>query len=212
VLNSSDSSVRIEEFGQTGDDPSIVGDYDGDGLADPAVYRAAAVAGQQSFFYYRPSFNNPSGNITYVAWGTSGDLAVRGDFSGDGRIDPTVFRPQTGTWYSLNVNDGNSTTATNWGLNTDLLVPADYTGDGKTDCAVFRDGVWYILRSEDRVPIYWNWGLPTDKPVPADYDGDDRADVAVYRDGMWYILGTSVTQFVHFGFSTDVPIPAAYMP
>ena len=213
VLNSSDNSVRIEQFGQTGDDPSVIGDYDGDGLADPAVYRPGAAPGQQSYFYYRPSFNNPEGNTTYVPWGTNGDIAVRGDFSGDGRLDPTVFRPQTATWFSVNVNDGNSTTVRNWGIPTDKLVPADYTGDGKTDHAVFRNGVWYILRSDTGLAEYTSWGLSTDTLVPADYDGDGRADIAVYRDGTWYILqGTSGDRRVQFGLSTDVPTPTSYVP
>lgn len=212
ILNSSDNSVRVEDFGQTGDDPSVVGDYDGDGLADPAVYRAGATPGQPSFFYYRRSFNNPGGDITFVPWGAHSDVAVRGDFSGDGRIDPTVFRPQTGTWFTVNVNDGNATFAASWGIAGDTLVPADYTGDGKTDRAVFRNGIWYVLRSDNGGAEYTTWGLSTDRVVPADYDGDGRADIAVYRDGAWYILGTSETRFLNFGSATDVPVPSAYMP
>lgn len=213
VLNSSDNSVRIEQFGQIGDDPSVMGDYDGDGLADPAVYRPGASPGQQSYFYYRPSFNNAGGNTTFVPWGTNGDIAIRGDFSGDGRLDPTVFRPQNGTWFTVNVNDGNSTTVRTWGLATDTLVPADYTGDGKTDHAVFRNGVWYILRSDTGLAEYATWGLSTDKLVPADYDGDGRADIAVYRDGSWYIQqSTAGVRTIQFGLSTDVPTPTSYVP
>ena len=212
ILKSSDNTAAIEQFGQTGDDPSIVGDYDGDGKADPAVYRPGATPGQQSFFYYRGSFNNPTGNITFVPWGTNGDVAARGDYNGDARLDPTVFRPITGVWYSLNLAN-NTSTATNWGLATDKLVPADYTGDGKTDHAVFRNGVWYILQSGTGLTQYANWGLPTDKLVPADYDGDGRADVAVYRDGTWYIQqSSSGERNIAFGLPTDIPTPSSYVP
>ena len=211
VLNSFDNTIRIEPFGQTGDDPSIIGDYDGDGKADPAIYRQGAAPGQQSFFYYRGSLNNPNGNTTFIPWGTNGDLAARGDYNGDGRLDPTVFRP-TGVWYSLNLTN-NSTTATNWGLSTDKLVPADYTGDGKTDHAIFRNGVWYIRDSNTGVAQYANWGLATDKLIPADYDGDGRADIAVYRDGTWYIQqSSSGFRALEFGLSTDVPTPTSYVP
>lgn len=213
VLNSADNSVRIESFGQTGDDPSVVGDYDGDGQADPAVYRPGATPGQQSYFYYRGSYQNPGGNITYISWGLNGDIAARGDFSGDGRIDPTVFRPSTGTWFTVNVNDGNAISIVNWGLGTDALVPADYTGDGKTDRAVFRNGIWYILRSDTGLADYANWGLATDRLVPADYDGDGRADVAVYRNGVWYIQqSTAGMRVLSFGLPTDIPAPSGYMP
>lgn len=211
ILNSSNSTARIEQFGQTSDDPSIVGDYDGDGKADPAVYRNGA-AGQQSYFYYRGSLNNPGGNTTYVPWGTNGDVAARGDYNGDGRFDPTVFRPSNGVWYSLNLTS-NTFTATQWGLSTDKLVPADYTGDGKTDYAVFRNGTWHILRSDTGAAQYAYWGLSTDTLVPADYDGDGRSDVAVYRNGTWHIRqSTAGDRTIAFGLSTDVPVPSAYLP
>jgi hypothetical protein len=212
ILNSTDNTASIIEFGQTGDDPSIVGDYDGDGKADPAVYRPGATAGQQSVFYYRGSSNNPSGNITFTPWGLNGDIAARGDYNGDGRLDPTVFRPLNGTWYSLNLTN-NTNTATNWGLATDKLVPADYTGDGKTDYAIFRNGVWYVLQSNTGLTQYATWGLSTDKLVPADYDGDGLADVAIYRDGVWYIQQSSGgNRFIAFGLATDMPTPASYLP
>ena len=212
ILNSFDNTAGVVPFGQTGDDPSIIGDYDGDGKADPAVYRPGAAAGQQSVFYYRGSLNNPTGNITFIPWGTNGDIAARGDYNGDGRLDPTVFRPANGTWYSLDLTN-NSSTATNWGLATDKLVPADYTGDGKTDLAVFRNGVWYILQSNTGLTQYAAWGLSTDKLVPADYDGDGLADVAVYRDGIWYIRQSSGgDRNLAFGLATDLPTPASYLP
>ncbi len=212
VLNSSDNSVRIEQFGQPGDDPSVVGDYDDDGKADAAVYRPGSSLGQQSFFYYRGSLNNPSGAISFIPWGSSGDIAARGDYNGDGRLDPTIFRPASGIWYSLNLTNITST-VTNWGLGTDKLVPADYNGDGKTDHAVFRNGVWYIRESGSGLGRYANWGLATDKLVPSDYDGDGRTDVAVYRDGVWYIQQSSGdTRQISFGLSTDIPTPVSYLP
>lgn len=212
ILNSSNNTVRVEQFGQTGDDPSVVADYDGDGMADPAVYRAGAAPGQPSFFYYRASANNPNGDTTYIPWGTNGDIAARGDYNGDGRFDPTVFRPSTGVWHSLNLAD-NAYTAIPWGVSTDTLVPADYDGDGKTDRAVFRNGTWFILESSTSQAQYAYWGFGSDKPVPADYDRDGHADVAIYRSGTWYIQQTTNgNRVIPFGLSTDTPTPAAYLP
>ena len=212
ILNSFDNSVTVELFGQTGDDPSVVGDYDGDGKADPAVYRPGASAGQQSFFYFRGSLNNATGAISFIPWGTNGDVAARGDYNGDGRLDPTVFRPVSGTWYSLNLTN-TTFSATHWGLGTDKLVPGDYDGDGKTDIAVFRNGVWYIRQSSSGLAQYATWGLSTDKLVPADYDGDGLADVAVFRDGIWYIRqSSSGERNIVFGLSTDIPTPSSYLP
>ena len=46
IFNSSDSTVSTVDFGQFFDNPTVVGDYDGDGSADPAVYRCPPGGGQ----------------------------------------------------------------------------------------------------------------------------------------------------------------------
>ena len=209
ILQSSDNTFRQEQLGSAGDLPTIVGDWDGDGRADVAVYRG----GVQSYFYYRPSAS-PGISFISVPWGTSGDKPVRGDFDGDGRFDAAVFRPSNSVWYVLKSSD-NQPIFLSWGLANDRPVPADYDGDGKTDIAVFRpsDSVWYILNSADGTAFIRQWGISTDTPVPADYNGDGKAETAVYRasEQRWYIPIWSVTGAVYtkFGTTGDVAVPAA---
>jgi uncharacterized delta-60 repeat protein len=211
ILKSSNNTVRVEQFGQTGDDPTVVGDWDGDGRADVAVYRNAAF-GNQSCFFYRGSFNNPNGNITFLPWGTNGDKAVRGDFDGDERIDAAVFRTSNQTWY-VQQSSSVALYALQFGLGSDKLTPADYDGDGKTDVAVFRGGVWYLLLSSTQTVSITTWGIGIDTPVPADYDGDGKTDLAIYRNGIWWILQslTNSTSVRAFGLGNDLPIPSAYI-
>lgn len=211
ILQSSTNTMRIERFGQTGDDPAIVGDWDGDGKADPAVHRGPG-GGPQAYIYFRGSLNNPSGNVTYLPWGISGDKAMRGDFDGDGKMDPAVFRPSNGVWYISQSSNG-SIRFENWGIASDKFVPADYDGDAKTDIAVFRSGVWYIKQSSNSQTAYINWGLATDTLVPADYDGDGKTDAAVYRNGVWYerLSGTGSMSVVNFGLSTDTAVAGAFV-
>jgi hypothetical protein len=140
------------------------------------------------------------------------------DFDADGKGDFTVFRPETGEWYTLLSSDPTNYVANQWGDCNDLVVTGDYDGDGKSDIGVFRpsDGVWYILTSS--TPGSYQsvrWGLFDDVPVPGDYDGDGKTDIAVFRPilGIWYILksGTpgSYTS-VFWGLSDDVPAPGDY--
>jgi hypothetical protein len=141
----------------------------------------------------------------------------QGDFDGDGRTDPAIYRPSTGLWAILKSSTNYTTSATvSWGLSTDVAVPGDYDGDGKTDPVVFRPstGGWYILLSSTNYSSSFgvSWGLSTDIPAPADYDGDGRFDPAIFRPstGLWAVLKSSTnytTSFtVSWGLSTDTPM------
>jgi uncharacterized delta-60 repeat protein len=201
ILNSSNGTFRVLNLGLAGD-VSVHGDWDGDGRADPAVYREAS-GGGQSVFYYRGSLNNPADNITFVPWGTTGDKAVRGDFDGDGWMDPAIFRLSTGTWV-FRRSSNQQVVFEQWGVASDRLVPADYDGDRRTDLAVFRDGTWFIRPSGGGALRFIQFATATDVPVPGDYDGDGRADPTIYRGGQWWSLqgfaGISVAQW---GLPTD---------
>jgi hypothetical protein len=188
------STVDVQIFGQDGDDPAVVGDYDGDNKADPAVYRCpdiAAPAGQ-CFFFFRGSNANPGGNVTYVPWGfgNDGDFFPNvGDFDGDGKNDfciqaehPSV--PGQGLFYLLRSSDS-AVEWVSWGNDSDFLIPGDYDGDGKTDFCVRRTGLdnrrqyWILFRTgltDLRI-----WGVTGDTSVPGDYDGDGKTDLAIWR-------------------------------
>jgi hypothetical protein len=185
-----------------------VGDYDGDGRTDFAVFRPS-----NSTWYVQPAVG--VGGFSR-AWGTSGDVPAPGDYDGDGRTDLAVYRPSTGTWYAL--KSGSNWTASftaRWGTSTDIPVPGEYDGDGITDPAVFRpsDGTWHVLLSSTGYASRWSarWGASGDRPVPADYDGDGRADFALYRpaNGTWFVLtsrsgyASAITR--RWGAAGDIP-------
>ena len=128
---------------------------------------------------------------TAFQWGGAGDLAVPGDYDGDGKTDFSVFRPSSGTWYVTRSSDG-SNFAYAFGQSGDRVAQADYDGDGKTDAAVYRDGWWYIQRSSQGFTSF-NFGLASDTSAPADYDGDGKADLSIWRpgDATFYTLKSS---------------------
>jgi hypothetical protein len=134
------------------------------------------------------------------------------DFDGDGKADPSIYRPSTGTWSYAASSASNEIRSTRWGISADIAVAADYDGDRKSDLAVFRSGTWYIMGSAGAFRGE-AFGSPGDIPQPGDYDGDGRADLAVFRpsNGTWYMLGsTKGFTAVQFGVSTDKPVAADY--
>jgi len=219
ILQSTTNTVRVDFFGQTGDDPAVVGDYDGDNKADPAVFRCPALGGGdgQCYFFYRGSNANPSGNITYVPWGFGEDgdfFPLVGDFDGDGKNDFCLQRanpasPTNGQFVLLKSN-GLGVEYINWGLSSDFLIPGDYDADGKSDICVRRTGVptagarTYFLLTRTGATSQTQWGVTGDTSVPGDYDGDGKTDFAIWRGSStpgasrFWILNSSnssVTQF-----------------
>src|SRR5207344_2288550 len=77
-------------------------------------------------------------------------FSVRGDFDGDRKTEPAVFRPSTGEWF-LARSTSNYTVPSiyQWGGVGDIPVAGDYDGDSKIDPAVYRPSTltWYALLS-----------------------------------------------------------------
>ena len=222
ILNSATNTLRIDVFGQSGDEPRVVGDYDGDGKADPAVYRAGANSGDQSTWFFRGSLNNPSGNIAYVPWGLNGDFPAPGDYDGDGKRDFVVQRNNGGgqaKFWMFQTTAGLAQVV--FGTPTDVIVPGDYDGDGKTDIATIRGSagqyVWFVRPSSTGVVSaapYATFGASaTDFVVQGDYDGDGRTDPAVWRpsasagaSAFWVLGSTGGAYSVPFGQNGDYPV------
>jgi CHRD domain/FG-GAP-like repeat len=211
ILQSSNNTLRVEQFGSTGDDPRMVYDYDGDGRTDPAVWRS----GSPGFLFYRPSANNPPGSFVGIAFGQSGDFPNPGDFDGDGRGDICVQR----STQFLCQNTTTGFKAVNWGLGSDFGVPGDYDGDGKTDINVVRtvgsNRVWFPLRSLDGAFQATTWGTSAAVRTQGDYDGDGKTDVAVWQTSSgtqrtYYVLPSNGNPFFSqdWGLSTDTSINA----
>lgn len=213
IFQSATSTVSIIQYGQTGDIPSVIGDYDNDGKADAAVYRP----GSPALWFYRAS---STGNTSVVQWGTTGDVPAPGDFDGDGKNDFGIYR-NSGTgqldfWRIL--SNGTVLPVIRFGSPADVYVPGDYDGDHKTDIALFRLGgnpVWNWVSSANGSVHTVSWGLDGDKPVQGDYDADGKTDIAIWRPSVtpgqsafWVQLSSTGNPLV-FSFGTSGDFPAA---
>ena len=106
----------------------IVGDFDGDGKADIA-YVAPPSNGQSASYAILKSSTGYSfapGQPLFVPAGfpALGDTPVVGDFDGDGKADPGIWRASQGIWI-IPLSSGNYSTFlfTQWGQNGDTAIP-----------------------------------------------------------------------------------------
>jgi hypothetical protein len=199
---------RIVPFGRSAaapqsDNPSAVGDYDGDGKIDFAVARFSSANGVLTYLIMSSS-TNVMRSVNFGLSGSGSFAAVNGsDFNGDGRdelvfllIDTAAGANNVVNWLAGDAVSGNGVYRNTFGtFNSDTLItPADYTGDGRSDLvAVRRTGVqnntalWQILNTATNTSTSTPFGIAGsgasggDTPIRGDYDGDGRQDIAVYR-------------------------------
>jgi hypothetical protein len=211
VLRSRDGYIFRAKWGQTTssragriEDVAVPADYDGDKMADLAVWRP--VDGR---WYILTSQNNFSASHALIArLGINGDVPVPADYDGDGITDTAVFRAAENRWYIAQSKTGSLDTRSFEKADDATLVPGDYTGDGRADLAVFRTGVWIVQDLTNNEIEQFKFGFPDSRPVPGDYDGDGTTDYAVYRGGTFYIYDSAKPRFraLNFGREGDVPL------
>ena len=220
ILNSSNNTVRIDNFGLLGDEPRVFGDYDGDGKDDPAIYRGGANSGDQSFWAWRAS---TTGIINIRQWGQNGDFPAPGDYDGDGKMDLGVQRNNGGgqARFYIQQSSNLATYTTVFGTPTDVIVPGDYDGDGKTDIAVARSGAgqlnWYYQPSSTGTGfVSFVFGASaTDLTAQGDYDGDGKTDIAVWRpsatpgQSFFYVRNSSNGSLTTFQWGQNGDYPVA---
>ena len=182
---------------------SNLGDFDGDGSNDFAVFRPSSGTW----------FAQNSNGFTAFNFGGASDIPVSADYDGDGKTDAAVFKNVNGSGvWEINRSSDGGTTATQFGFATDIPVRGDFDGDGRNDLAVFRpsDGVWYVQKSNNTGFQIVRWGLSGDIPLSSDMDGDGKADIVVYRpsNGVWYWINSATGSIgiVRFGLEGDKPI------
>lgn len=117
-------------------------------------------------------------------YGGEGDIAITGDWNGDGITEIGVYR--NGEWYlDRNGNgvldDGDEILK---GVVGDDYLPVvgDFDGDGVDTIGYFANGTWYLDVNGDHNLQVFHLGQAGDQPVVGDWDGDGKDEIGVYRE------------------------------
>lgn len=203
------TSFNNDEFGNPDENDSpLAGDFDRDGVNDPAVYRP----GSPSRWIVLLSSTAFTTTLD-VSFGDNAldDIPLTGDIDGDGRTDFVIWRPGSpSTWFVLspaggggNVDFGDSE------ANDDSPALGDLDGDGRADLIIRRVGdddttTFHVRTTAGGFADPIHFGDVDDVYVPGDYNGDGIGDVVVVRvvDGNfeWFFrLSDGTFQSLQFG-------------
>ncbi len=193
-------------------------DFTGDGKTDWAVITNTP----DRHYRWKILANQPitAGNPPFIRifdYGFISDFLIPGDYTGDRKAEPTVWRSdQQGIFYVAQFPTGaNGITldrAVQWGTVGDGSVPGDYDGDGKLDYTVVRRSTtgltWFILNSRTFTWRSVAFGFPDGNTFPgADFTGDGRDELvftANVNGNLTYYIGDAVTGALVFAGSWGV--------
>jgi hypothetical protein len=136
----------------------------------------------------RWEFFQGSGVARTLRFGKAGDIALKGDFDGDGRDEIGVYRSSDGTFrLDLNMDGREEVTFQLEGMKPgDVPLAGDWDGDGKATAGYFRpqNSTWHLFnRNGPGVGDVWvnNFGGAGDVPLAGDWSRSGRTSVGFYR-------------------------------
>ncbi len=157
-----------------------VGDFDGDGKTDLAVFSSST-----GTIKYRPSGGGADvtvSNFTIPA----GDTPVVADYDGDGRADVGyVYSDANNTYFVWKQSSDGTTQTRTFGPSGCSPLVGDFDGDGKDDLAIFKssggtDYFNYFSSAGNTVISFTYPDSPVLTPIVADFDGDGRSDLGLF--------------------------------
>lgn len=165
-------------FGTPGDVP-FLGDFNGDGLRTPGLYRPSS-----GFAYIRDTLDTGFADLEWFM-GIPGDTPLLGDWDGDGIDSFGVYR--NGTVFLRNdLSTGPADVAPySFGIPGDVPFAGDFDGDGIDTVGLHRPTTGQVFMGNSQVTsvadLEFFFGNPGDLFVSGDWDGDDIDTVGVAR-------------------------------
>ncbi|HLG91082.1 MAG TPA: hypothetical protein VI336_02945, partial [Candidatus Saccharimonadales bacterium] len=182
----------------TSKDKVIVGDWDGDDTANPAIKR-----GNTYFFDHD---NDGEADVSY-SWGKSTDRVIVGDWDGDGADEIGLKR---GREYFLDYeNNASSNVYVSWGKPTDSAIVGDWDGDGADELGLKRGNQYFLdYDNNGSSNVSYAWGKPTDKVMVGKW-GLSKDGLGLRRGSEYFLdydNNASSNKSYSWGKATDVVI------
>lgn len=194
-------------FGRAGDIP-LVGDWDGDGIDTPAVYRP-----QEGRLLIRGSRDE----IAFVYPIPPGGLPVVADTNGDGR--DTVSLARGGRLYLMDglgrgpaSLDGPDPLPILLPAGTGALIGGDFDGDGVDELAAVSDGLVVVVGGSPLPPLGY---IGAALPVAGDWNGDGVHTVGAYdpwraQFRLYDVSGRGAAATLPYGATGMLPVAGAF--
>jgi uncharacterized protein YycO len=158
-------------------DKVITGDWNGDGLDSPGVFRNGT--------WYLSNSCGGTGDYIF-GFGDWNDVPVVGDWDGNGTDTPGVFR--NGMWYLSNGFNGQVNYSFGYGNWDDVPVVGDWDGNGTDTPGIFRGANWALSNGfNSQVNYSFVYGVAGDIPVVADWDGNGTDTPGIVRGATWTV-------------------------
>ncbi len=166
-------------FGVPADTP-FLGDWDGDGVATPGLYRPS-----DGIAYVRDSLDTGFADRQWFM-GNPGDIPLAGDWDGDGVDSFGVYRPSEGKVYLRNEQTtGFADVEYYFGNPGDVPFSGDFDGDGVDTVGVYRvtEGKVFLgnTQATSAADAEFFFGNPGDQIVVGDWDANGTETVGVVR-------------------------------
>ncbi len=171
-------------YGNPGDYP-FMGDWNGDGVETPGLYRQA-----DGYVYLRNTNSVGVADIKFF-FGNPGDVPIAGDFDGDGFDTVSIYRPSNQTFYIINeLGSGDAGLGAAdffyvFGDPGDKPFVGDFNGNGVETVGLHREstGLVYFRNShtQGNADNQFIFGDPGDQLIAGDWTGDGTFTPALFR-------------------------------
>ena len=171
-------------FGNPGDYP-FMGDWDGDGVETPGLYRQS-----DGFVYIKNTNAVGNADISFF-FGNPGDVPIAGDFNGDGFDTVSIYRPSNQRFFIINElgQDGGGLGEADvfytFGNPGDKPFVGDFDGDGVETAGLHRESTGLVYFRNSHTPgnadNEFLFGNPGDRLVAGDWTGDRVFTPALFR-------------------------------